>query len=96
MMSMDWLPTLLAAAGMGPDLDYPPDGENLLALAQSPFAILELSDIRLRTSEARSHKSEREGGCCWRRCDCGSRSLSCHAMGRIHSERVTRRSNKRS
>ena len=29
-MSMDWLPTLLAAAGGKPDPAYPPDGEDLL------------------------------------------------------------------
>jgi arylsulfatase A-like enzyme len=28
--NMDWLPTLLAAAGTAPDLAYPPDGMNLL------------------------------------------------------------------
>jgi len=28
--NMDWLPTLLAAAGTAPDPDYPPDGVNLL------------------------------------------------------------------
>ena len=29
-VSMDWLPTLLAAAGGAPDPAYPPDGQNLL------------------------------------------------------------------
>src|SRR6266446_3963701 len=29
-ISMDWLPTLLAAAGTAPDPGYPPDGRNLL------------------------------------------------------------------
>jgi arylsulfatase A-like enzyme len=29
-ISMDWLPTLLAAAGSAPDPAYPPDGRNLL------------------------------------------------------------------
>ena len=29
-ISMDWLPTLLAAAGVAPDPGYPPDGMNLL------------------------------------------------------------------
>jgi len=29
-ISMDWLPTLLAAAGLEPDPSYPPDGQNLL------------------------------------------------------------------
>jgi arylsulfatase A-like enzyme len=31
-ISMDWLPTLLATAGMQPDPAYPPDGINLLPL----------------------------------------------------------------
>jgi arylsulfatase A-like enzyme len=31
MISMDWLPTLLAAAGGQPDAAYPPDGENILS-----------------------------------------------------------------
>lgn len=30
MVSMDWMPTLLAAADLQPDPAYPPDGENLL------------------------------------------------------------------
>src|SRR5712664_687236 len=30
MISMDWMPTLLAAAGVQPDPAYPPDGDNLL------------------------------------------------------------------
>jgi arylsulfatase A-like enzyme len=30
MISMDWMPTLLAAAGTQPDASYPPDGDNLL------------------------------------------------------------------
>ena len=32
MISMDWMPTLLAAAGTAPDPAYPPDGENLLPI----------------------------------------------------------------
>ena len=32
MISMDWLPTLLATAGTQPDLSYPPDGDNLLPI----------------------------------------------------------------
>lgn len=41
MMTMDWLPTLLAAAGAAPDPRFPPDGENLLPVltgAASPHA----------------------------------------------------------
>jgi arylsulfatase A-like enzyme len=34
MASMDWLPTLAAAAGAPVDPHYPPDGENLLAVLQ--------------------------------------------------------------
>jgi arylsulfatase A-like enzyme len=30
MISMDWLPTLLAATGLHPDPAYPPDGEDLV------------------------------------------------------------------
>jgi len=30
MVSMDWMPTLLAAAGLQPEPAYPPDGDNLL------------------------------------------------------------------
>jgi hypothetical protein len=38
MMTMDWLPTLLAAAGCQSPAEYPPDGENLLPvlLGQCP------------------------------------------------------------
>jgi arylsulfatase A-like enzyme len=32
MVSMDWMPTLLAAVGTQPDLSYPPDGDNLLPI----------------------------------------------------------------
>lgn len=32
--TMDWLPTLLAAAGLAPHPDYPSDGENLLPVLQ--------------------------------------------------------------
>lgn len=32
MISMDWMPTLLAAAGTQSDLAYPPDGEDLLPI----------------------------------------------------------------
>jgi arylsulfatase A-like enzyme len=38
MISMDWMPTLLAAAGIQPDPAYPPDGEDLSAtlIAHAP------------------------------------------------------------
>ena len=32
MITMDWMPTLLAAAGTAPDPAYPPDGINLLPM----------------------------------------------------------------
>ena len=32
-ISMDWLPTLLAAAGTAPEPAFPPDGMNLLPMA---------------------------------------------------------------
>ena len=33
-MSFDWLPTLLAAAGVAPHADYPSDGENILPVLE--------------------------------------------------------------
>ncbi len=36
MISMDWMPTLLAAAGTQMDPDHPPDGENLLPALAGP------------------------------------------------------------
>lgn len=32
--TMDWLPTLLAAAGVAPHADYPPDGESILPVLE--------------------------------------------------------------
>jgi arylsulfatase A-like enzyme len=32
MISMDWMPTLLSAAGLAPDPSFPPDGDNLLPI----------------------------------------------------------------
>jgi arylsulfatase A-like enzyme len=40
-ISMDWLPTLLAAAGAAPDPAYPPDGMNLLPVLTSNAAAVE-------------------------------------------------------
>lgn len=37
-ISMDWMPTLLAAAGLAPDPGYPSDGMNLLPVLESPGA----------------------------------------------------------
>jgi arylsulfatase A-like enzyme len=41
MITMDWLPTLLAAAGTSADPAYPPDGENLLPVLRNPRRIHE-------------------------------------------------------
>jgi len=38
-ISMDWLPTLLAAAGAAPDPAYPPDGANLLPVLLGEQAV---------------------------------------------------------
>jgi arylsulfatase A-like enzyme len=40
-ISMDWLPTLLAAAGASPDPAYPPDGINLLPVLATNAAPIE-------------------------------------------------------
>jgi arylsulfatase A-like enzyme len=40
-ISMDWLPTLLAAAGTAPDPAYPPDGRNLLPVLTGEQAAIE-------------------------------------------------------
>lgn len=40
-ISMDWLPTLLAAAGASPDPAYPPDGINLLPILADNAAPIE-------------------------------------------------------
>jgi arylsulfatase A-like enzyme len=36
MITMDWMPTLLAAAGIAPDPEHPSDGMNLLPLSPTP------------------------------------------------------------
>ncbi len=40
-ISMDWLPTLLAAAGAAPDPAYPPDGKDLLSVLEGKAPALE-------------------------------------------------------
>jgi arylsulfatase A-like enzyme len=40
-ISMDWLPTLLAAAGANPDPAFPPDGTDLLPLLATNAALIE-------------------------------------------------------
>lgn len=53
--TMDWLPTLLAAASLQPDPAYPPDGENLLPilLGQSPVRPRKLY-FRFRAGQQRA------------------------------------------
>ena len=57
--TMDWLPTLLPAAGQQPDPAYPPDGENLLPvlLGQKPLVERKLY-FRFRAGQ---QKAVREG-----------------------------------
>ena len=40
-MTMDWVPTLLEAAGVAPHPDYPLDGESLLRVLQAPGSTFE-------------------------------------------------------
>ncbi|MDA0224611.1 MAG: sulfatase-like hydrolase/transferase [Proteobacteria bacterium] len=40
-MTMDWVPTFLAAAGAAPHPDYPLDGLNLLGVLDDPSAVIE-------------------------------------------------------
>jgi len=39
-ITMDWMPTLLAAAGTAPDPAFPPDGLNLLPLLERPGTVV--------------------------------------------------------
>ena len=41
MMTMDWMPTMLEAAGVDPHPDYPLDGLSMLAVLQDPRALRE-------------------------------------------------------
>ena len=54
-ISMDWLPTLLAAAGTAPDPAYPPDGINLLPMLTQNAA------LRLRASCSGATRPTRSG-----------------------------------
>jgi arylsulfatase A-like enzyme len=52
-ISMDWLPTLLAAAGTTPDPAYPPDGMDLLPfLAQNALPVPRADRIGEQGTEA--------------------------------------------
>ena len=53
-ISMDWLPTLLAAAGSQPDPAYPSDGMNLLPASTSAALIPRKLFWRFRSNEQRA------------------------------------------
>ncbi len=57
-ISMDWLPTLLAAAGAAPDPAYPPDGANLLPVLLGEQAPAERTLFwRYKANEQRAVRS---------------------------------------
>ena len=52
---MDWMPTLLAAAGTAPDPSYPPDGINLLpVLAQNAPTVVRKLFWRYKSNAQRA------------------------------------------
>ena len=62
-ISMDWLPTLLAAAGASPDPAYPPDGMNLLpVLTEGAAPVPRRLFWRLK---ANAQRAVREGDMKW-------------------------------
>lgn len=62
-MTMDWLPTLLAAAGTGPDPNYPSDGMNLLpTLTQNAAPVSRRVYWRYRTN---AQRAVRDGDMKW-------------------------------
>jgi len=61
--TMDWLPTVLAAAGVAAHPDYPPDGANLLPVLEAPARTF---DRRLYwRMKYRNQKAMREGRWKW-------------------------------
>jgi arylsulfatase A-like enzyme len=58
-ISMDWLPTLLAAAGLQPHPDYAPDGENILPVLQGQARVRERS--LFWRYKAQAQRAVREG-----------------------------------
>jgi arylsulfatase A-like enzyme len=58
-ISMDWLPTLLAAAGLKPHPDYAPDGENILPVLQGQAPLHERS--LFWRYKAQAQRAVREG-----------------------------------
>jgi arylsulfatase A-like enzyme len=64
-ISMDWMPTLLAAAGLQPDPAYPPDGINLLPeLSQNAMPVPRKLFWRYR---ANAQRAMRDGDMKWLR-----------------------------
>src|SRR5579863_7895298 len=63
-ISMDWMPTLLAAVGIAPDVAFAPDGINLLpALTQNAAPVSRATSIRRRDAGRQlSRSSCRNGG----------------------------------
>jgi arylsulfatase A-like enzyme len=62
-ITMDWLPTLLAAAGVAPDADHPPDGVNLM-----PFLTAEASPLARKLFwrfKSNGQRSVRDGEFKW-------------------------------
>ena len=52
-ITMDWMPTLLAAAGIAPDPAYPPDGINLLpCLTKAPPPVAAQAVLALQSQRA--------------------------------------------
>ena len=84
-ITMDWLPTLLAAAGAAPDPDYPPDGINLLPVLTG--------SVRPCTAQAvLALQDQRAAGRARRRSEVSSRSAttrSCSTWSPIRSSGPT-------
>ena len=53
-ITMDWFPTLLAAAGVDPDPDHPPDGMNLLPMLTGGRAVPRTLFWRYKTNAQRA------------------------------------------
>jgi arylsulfatase A-like enzyme len=58
-ITMDWLPTLLSAAGTTPHPDYPSDGENILPVLQGQAAVHER--LLFWRYKAQRQRAAREG-----------------------------------
>ncbi len=57
-MSMDWLPTMLAAAGVAPAPEYPPDGRDLMPILSAPGASFQRETFwRMKYRDQRAMRS---------------------------------------